>query len=190
MKRKPLVIMVIEKTRFKDLYILHSFNHFDERGQFVKTYNNLEFNSQDIEFTVKETYYSVSKKGVIRGLHFQIPPKAHKKIVYVSNGEIMDIVLDIRKNSPTFGEFLNLKLSAANNKALYIPEGFAHGFESLSDNAVVNYIQSCEHSKDHDSGILWNSIPYTWNTKNPLLSDRDKTFSSFEIYKKKGTHFI
>ena len=174
--------MKLEKTDFQGLILIHSFNPKDDRGQFVKFFTDDYYRENKLKFNIEEVYYSVSNKKVVRGMHFQLPPKDHDKIVFVSQGEILDVCLDLRKRSNTFGKVFNIKLNAENNKGMFIPKGFAHGFETLSDIAVVHYLQSTSYSKEHDFGILWNSIPHRWSVKKPIISDRDKGFITLKEY--------
>lgn len=174
--------MKFEKTGFQGLFLIHTFNPRDNRGQFVKLYNDINYRENQINFNIEEVYYSISNKDVIRGMHFQIPPNDHNKIVFVSEGEITDVCLDLRKKSSTFGKVFSVKLSSANNVGIFIPKGFAHGFETLSDKATVHYLQSTVHSHEHDTGILWNSIPYEWLIDKPIVSERDKSFISLNEY--------
>lgn len=174
--------MKFEETDFEGLKILHAFNPKDNRGQFVKYFNDDLFRRNQMEFEIKEVYYSVSFKKVIRGMHFQLPPKAHDKIVFVSHGEISDVCLDLRKKSETFGKIFNQTLSSENNKGIFIPKGFAHGFETISDVAVVHYLQSTAYSKEHDFGVLWNSFGHVWRESNPIISSRDEKFITMNEY--------
>jgi dTDP-4-dehydrorhamnose 3,5-epimerase/CDP-3, 6-dideoxy-D-glycero-D-glycero-4-hexulose-5-epimerase len=109
-------------------------------------------------------------------MHFQIPPADHVKMVYVINGTIVDVCLDLRHGSKTFGECFNCTLSGNDDTYLYIPKGFAHGFASLEDNTVVHYAQTTCYSKEHDCGIKYNSFGFDWNIPNPIVSDRDNSF--------------
>jgi len=181
-EKMEYVTMKLTDTKFSGLKLIYFFNPTDSRGKFVKFYNETAFKLNNLNFNLKEAYYSVSKKNVIRGMHFQISPMAHKKIVFVSNGKINDVVIDIRKNSPTFGQTYSVQLSSNNNLAIFIPKGFAHGFVSLADDTIVNYLQTTEYSQEHDQGILWNSFSFEWKTKNPILSERDNLLSTFEAY--------
>ncbi len=146
----------------------------DRRGSFIKCYNESEFRRCGMEASFRESYFSISEKNVIRGMHFQIPPADHEKLVSVSFGAVRDVVLDIRKGSPTFGKAAGIILSAENNYALFIPRGFAHGFLSLEDHTIMNYLVTCGHSPEHDKGILWNSFGCDWGVSDPLLSERDR----------------
>jgi dTDP-4-dehydrorhamnose 3,5-epimerase len=148
----------------------------DARGLFVKTFHETSLAKQGIKFTVRESYFSVSRKDVIRGMHFQLPPWQHCKIVFCPQGAILDVIVDLRKDSPTYGQYYAQELSAENHSAYYIPEGFAHGFKSLTDDAITYYLVSSEYSKEHDTGIRYDSIGFDWDVKEPVLSDRDLSF--------------
>lgn len=170
--------MNILSTDFKDLFIIENFFVEDNRGSFTKVFNYDLFEKTGINFTPKEIYYSISHKDVIRGMHFQTPPMDHAKLVYVSDGSIIDVVLDIRKKSKTFGKHFSIQLNA-NENSILIPSGFAHGFRSLEDNTTVIYNQTSCYSKENDSGILWNSFNFDWQIENPIISSRDKSFNKF-----------
>jgi dTDP-4-dehydrorhamnose 3,5-epimerase len=148
----------------------------DNRGQFVKTFHQTLLKDAGIDFTLRESYYSFSKKDVIRGMHFQTPPHQHAKIVFCPKGAITDVIVDLRKNSPTYGQFAVCELSESNNKAMYVPEGFAHGFKSLTDGAMTYYLVSSEYCNTHDTGIHYDSIGFDWGVIAPILSTRDAGF--------------
>ncbi len=172
----------IEETGFEGLKLLHTNNFHDGRGAFRKIFSSDEFQSLSLRTDFKEFYYSINKKNVIRGMHFQTPPADHTKLVYVVNGSIIDVVLDIRKRSKTFGKWFSCKLTGEDSAYLYIPEGFAHGFKSLEDGAVVHYAQTSCYSKENDSGIKYDSFGYDWNVHNPIVSERDLSHPSFSSY--------
>ncbi|MDI9318951.1 MAG: dTDP-4-dehydrorhamnose 3,5-epimerase [Phycisphaerales bacterium] len=151
----------------------------DPRGSFIKTFNDSLFQSWGIHFQPKESYYSISNQGVIRGMHFQLPPHQHAKIVFCPVGAILDVAVDLRKTSPKYGHCFAQILSAENNKAFYIPEGFAHGFKSLTDGALTYYLVSSEYHPASDSGIAYDSIDFDWACDKPTLSKRDKNFICF-----------
>lgn len=174
--------MKIIDTPIQDLKILEPKIFEDIRGQFVKTFTDEFFKLQGLNINIKETYYSISHKNVIRGMHFQTPPDEHIKLVYVPQGEIIDVVLDIRKNSPSYGKFFEIKLSAQNKKVLIIPKGLAHGFKSLQDNTNVTYMQTSCYSPNNDKGINYNSFGFDWKCSNPKLSDRDLSFPSLNDF--------
>lgn len=170
--------MRIIETPFKGLYILETKNFQDARGGFQKLFNYDFFKTNGLEIGFKELYYSVNKKGVIRGMHFQTPPHDHMKMVYVSFGRILDAVVDIRKKSQTYGMHFKMELNADDGKYLYIPQGFAHGFASLEDNSIVNYAQTSCYAPDNDCGIMSDSCGIDWPLKNPIISGRDLTFET------------
>lgn len=154
----------------------------DDRGYFVKTFQQHIFQQHDIEFELNESYFSLSKKAVIRGMHFQTPPHQHDKIVYCPQGAILDVIIDLRKESATFGKYEAHVLSAENAKAYYIPKGFAHGFKALTEQAITYYLVGSEHSKEHDSGILYNSFGFDWECEAPIISQRDLAFSPLQEF--------
>lgn len=154
----------------------------DHRGIFVKTFHKNVFKQYGLVTSFSEEYYTVSEKSVIRGLHFQLPPAEHEKIVYCSAGAVMDVVVDLRKGSPTYGYFEQIRLSSDEANMLYIPKGFAHGFEVLSDTAIMMYKVTSVYAPERDNGILWNSLSIPWNTQEPIMSDRDQGFGEFKDF--------
>lgn len=148
----------------------------DERGIFVKTFHESTLAEAGISFRLRESYFSLSRKDVIRGMHFQLPPHHHAKIVFCPRGAILDVILDLRKNSPTYGRFHAEELSEDNHRAYYIPEGFAHGFKALTDDAMTYYLVTSEYHKESDTGIRWDSFGFDWNCAAPLISPRDQSF--------------
>ncbi|MCE6990952.1 dTDP-4-dehydrorhamnose 3,5-epimerase [Dyadobacter sp. CY323] len=164
------------------VYLLKNFIAVDDRGCFVKTFNQSAFEKYNLQTDFKESYYSTSKKNVIRGMHFQLPPDEHEKLVYVTNGSILDVVLDIRKHSPTYGQHISVNLNGESD-SLYIPKGCAHGFMALTDNATVVYNVSTIYKPESDSGILWDSFGFEWlGIEQPLISNRDKEFATFQAF--------
>jgi len=154
----------------------------DNRGTFIKSYNSDIFLKNDINENFSESYFSRSHKGVIRGMHFQTSPNEVSKLVFCSEGEIVDVFLDIRPNSKTFGQFHKIKLNALNGLHVYIPKGIAHGFQVLSEFATVHYLQSGVYEPFNDSGILWNSFGMDWPISDSILSDRDKEFITLDNF--------
>lgn len=169
-------------TKIKGVYIIKNKIRADQRGLFYKTYNENIFDEYNLCTQFKESYYSISKQGVIRGMHFQLPPFDHEKLVYVPKGRIMDVVLDIRKSSITFGEYINVELSEENRLSIYIPKGCAHGFKSLEDNTITVYNVTTVYNSDYDSGIRWDSFGMDWKIENPIISDRDSSFKGLEEF--------
>jgi dTDP-4-dehydrorhamnose 3,5-epimerase len=171
----------MEKTKIEGLFKLLNFNQTDTRGLFNKNLNSKTISK--INFNLQESFYSVNKKGVLRGMHFQTPPFAQDKIVYVSYGKILDVVLDLRLDSPSYGLHDFFEMSADSDYSLYIPSGLAHGFYTLDDNSIVNYLVSSPYSQDHDKGILYNSFGFNWKCENPIVSKRDLSFPNFKEFK-------
>ena len=170
-------------TDFEGAYLIEKKILKDNRGEFQKSYQNSLFKQKEIKINIDEHFFSVSQKGVIRGMHFQLPPHAQSKLVYVLSGKIIDVVIDLRKNSKTFMQYLAIELSSDNRKALFIPEGFAHGFQSLSDNTIMIYSQSEEFNCESDCGISPLSFDMDWPIENYIISDKDKNFISLEDFK-------
>jgi dTDP-4-dehydrorhamnose 3,5-epimerase len=158
----------------------HLFN--DERGYFFENFNHSRFKQDQIDLNFIQENFSKSKKNVIRGLHFQKPPKAQAKLVTAVSGEIFDVAVDLRKNSPTFGKWVSEILSEINHKSLYVPEGFAHGFCVLSEGATVVYKINQEYSPDHEQGIIWNDpdIDISWPISEPIISEKDQNLLLFK----------
>jgi dTDP-4-dehydrorhamnose 3,5-epimerase len=159
--------------------LLQSSRFADERGIFVKTYHQGIFQQLGIHFTPKEEYISVSHKGVLRGMHFQMPPKDHAKLVFCMKGNALDVLLDLRKNEPTFGKVYSTLLSEKNRHLLYIPSGIAHGFVSLKEDTTMIYKTSTVHSPEHDRGIRWDSFGFDWEIESPIISMRDSAHPAF-----------
>jgi dTDP-4-dehydrorhamnose 3,5-epimerase len=169
--------MIVKETILEGVYELENKKHEDHRGSFIKIFHKGVFEENGLEHEFKESFYSVSKKNVLRGMHFQKPPHDHAKLVYVTDGEILDVAVDIRKGSPTFGKFYSTSLSDLNVKSLYMNKGFAHGFLTLSESATVTYLTTSEHAPEADSGIRWDSFGFDWcGVINPIISERDSRF--------------
>ncbi len=142
----------------------------------MKTFHETSLAKVGVQFTLRESYYSFSYKDVIRGMHFQLPPHQHAKVVFCPHGAILDVIVDLRKDSPTYRQHYAAELSAANHKAYYIPEGFAHGFKALTDDAMTYYLVSSEYSGPHDTGVRYDSIGFDWGVQDPIISARDLSF--------------
>lgn len=174
--------MKIVDTNISGLKVIEPNKFEDTRGIFVKTFNNDFFKDNGLNIEIKETYYSISHQDVVRGMHFQTPPFDHIKLVYVPNGKIIDVVLDIRKNSSTYGKYFDISLSGENGKILVIPRGLAHGFKSLEDNTNVTYMQTTCYAPNNDGGVKFDSFGYDWLINNPKLSDRDLSFKELSEF--------
>ncbi|MCT4597806.1 MAG: dTDP-4-dehydrorhamnose 3,5-epimerase [Vallitalea sp.] len=178
--------MNIIKTQLQGVYVIENFHSKDNRGSFTKTYNADSFKENNLCTQFHESYYSVSNKDVIRGMHFQLPPYEHEKLVYVAKGEIIDVILDIRKSSDTYGKYLQVILSDKNHMSVYIPKGLAHGFRSNINNTITVYNVSTVYNKEKDCGIKYNSFGYDWNIEKPIISTRDSSFINFVEFKKEN----
>jgi len=161
---------------FAGVYLLDPFHHSDDRGEFVKTFHAGQVNEFGRSFEFREEFYSISHKNVLRGMHFQLPPHQHQKIVYCLTGSILDVLVDLRQSEPTYGKSLRFELSAANRLVLWIPPGMAHGFLSREDKTCVIYKTDHEYALESDSGIRWDSIDFSWKVDSPIVSARDRSF--------------
>lgn len=168
--------MDITEKEIKGVYIITPSVFSDERGQFVKTFSSESLEAVGVRLEPKEGFYSISKKNVIRGMHFQTPPMDHAKLVSCPSGAILDVVVDIRKDSPTYGKFVSIELTPENGKAIYIPSGCAHGFLSLKENSVTAYLQSTVRSEKHEGGLRFDSFGMDWKVSSPITSARDLSF--------------
>jgi len=177
--------MRLEETPLKGLFVIQADLYKDNRGHFFECYKESFFKKHNLCTTWMQDNISSSQKGVIRGLHFQKAPHSQAKIVRVLRGLALDVAVDLRPDSKTFGKHLALELSEENNKALYIPEGFAHGFSVLSDHAVFYYKCSAPYAPDAESGIIWNDpdIGIDWKIEATDISRKDKLYPRFSEYK-------
>lgn len=170
--------MKIRETKIAGCYEILPKIFQDERGRFVKTFHQDIFSSYHLATNFAEEYYSYSYRNVLRGLHFQIPPRDHTKIVYCVHGAVIDAVVDLRINSPTYGEWETFDLNHETANIIYIPVGLAHGFYVTSETAILIYKVSTVYSQGHDTGIHWNSAGIPWPSQNPIISKRDSQFVS------------
>ena len=174
--------MELIKTEFEGLFLIKHKVFEDQRGLFIKTYNQDQFKDLGIDLKIKERYFSVSHKNVIRGMHFQLPPDDHIKLVNVIQGSILDVVLDLRKNSKTYGKYFSVSLNVKDGMTIYIPRGFAHGFLAKEDNSVVEYNQTTGYNANSDSGIRYDSFGFDWANSFPIISSRDLEFPEFKSF--------
>jgi dTDP-4-dehydrorhamnose 3,5-epimerase len=172
-------MLKINKSAIDGCFEFISNSYKDQRGEFVKIYQNNHFQELGIHENLVEEYYTVSFKNVIRGMHFQSPPHDHIKIVNCIEGEIFDAIIDLRVNSTTYGKVETFYLSESKKNGIFVPKGLAHGFCVLSERAVLLYKTSTPHSLVNDSGILYNSIGIDWPVKTPILSERDLNLKPF-----------
>ena len=175
--------MTIEKTLIQDLVIINPTVFEDSRGYFFEAYNQAQFLENGIKYQFIQDNQSFSKRGVIRGLHLQINPFAQAKLVRVLEGEILDVAVDLRKNSPTYGQHFSVVLSADNKKQLMVPHGFAHGFSVLSETASVMYKVDQLYHKDSERGIRYDdptlAIDWQLDSNEIIVSEKDLILPSF-----------
>lgn len=170
--------MEVTKTKIEGLLIIEPKAFADDRGFFMETYNRDRYVEAGIAETFVQDNVSVSKKGTLRGLHYQAPPFAQGKLVQVLRGSVIDVAVDIRSGSPTFGQYVAVELSAENKKQFWLPVGFAHGFVALEDDTVFSYKCTNVYSPECDRGVLWSDpqigIVWPFPESELLISDKDK----------------
>lgn len=171
--------MQVVETEIPDVKLITPKKFGDHRGFFSETYNRKSLAEAGIELDfVQDNHSRSAEKGVLRGLHFQIPPYAQDKLVRVIRGAVLDVAVDIRRSSPTFGRHVTAELTADNWTQILVPRGFAHGFITLEPDTEVIYKVTNYYAPDHDRGLLWNdpelNIEWPVNGQAPILSDKDK----------------
>jgi dTDP-4-dehydrorhamnose 3,5-epimerase len=176
--------MEIIETGFDGLKLINPKIFKDQRGYFFESYNQQKFVEAGIKDVFIQDNQSFSSKNIVRGLHFQNPPHAQAKLVRVISGSVLDVVVDIRKNSKTYGKHYSVELSSENFLILYIPIGFAHGFKTLEDNTLFSYKCSDVYHPETEGGLLWNDREFNinWNINNPILSEKDKYYTPFSTF--------
>jgi dTDP-4-dehydrorhamnose 3,5-epimerase len=176
--------MKIIQSKFDDVFMVEPTVYGDGRGFFMESYNEGVYEKFGIKLDFIQENHSLSQQaGTIRGLHYQLHPKAQAKLLRVTRGAIYDVIVDIRKGSPTYGEWDGYILTAENKRQLFIPKGYAHGFCTLVENTEVQYKVDNYYSPEHDSGIIWNdpAIGINWPVSNPILSEKDKNHPTLEF---------
>jgi len=176
--------MEIISTPIPDLFVIQPNVFKDNRGYFFESFNHKKFQDKGIEHLFVQDNESKSQKGVLRGLHFQKPPYAQGKLVRVITGSVLDVAVDIRSKSPTYGKHFSVILSEENKSMLWIPEGFAHGFVTLEDNTIFSYKCTNFYNKDSEGSLLWcdNELAINWGIDEPILSDKDKISPFFKDF--------
>ena len=171
-----------KRLSIPDVILIEPQSFSDDRGFFFESFKESDFFSNGIDKNFVQDNFSHSVNGVIRGLHFQKAPKAQAKLVIALKGKIFDVAVDIRKNSPTYGKWVSEILSGDTHNLLYVPEGFAHGFCVISDEADVLYKVSNEYSQEHERSIIWNDpkLDIQWPIKKPIISNKDNKLSLLE----------
>ena len=171
-----------KKLSITDVILVEAISFPDERGFFLESFKESSFIDNGINTKFVQDNFSRSIKGVLRGLHFQKNPKAQAKLVTVLRGEVFNVAVDLRKDSPSYGKWVSEILSEQNHKLLYIPEGFAHGYCVLSDEADIFYKVNQEYSPENDGGFIWNDpeINIKWPIDKPIISEKDLKLPSFK----------
>ena len=169
--------MNVKETKLPGVLVLEPDVFSDERGFFLETWNSMRYEEAGIKGSFVQDNVSFSKKGALRGLHFQYP-QSQGKLIQVLSGEVVDVAVDIRKGSPTFGQWISEVLSGANHRQMYIPPGFAHGYCVTSETAVFSYKCTDFYNPGSEGGIIWNDpdINIDWPTEEPILSSKDADY--------------
>lgn len=178
--------MKITESKLKGVMIIELDVFNDSRGYFSETFSAKRYKDQGINLDFVQDNISVSKKGTLRGLHYQIPPKAQAKLCHVIKGSVLDVAVDLRFGSPTFGQHFTIELSEKNHAQILIPAGFAHGFAVLSDEAIFQYKCSEFYSKEHERAIRFDDpdLKINWGIENPIVSDKDRSAKFFKEIEK------
>ena len=177
--------MEIIKTKIDGLLIIKPRVFEDERGYFFESWSKEAFKNNGIEIDFVQDNQSFSSKGVLRGLHFQNPPFSQGKLVRVIQGSVLDVAVDIRKDSPTYGEHVSVLLSGENKTMFWIPPGFAHGFSTLEDNTIFSYKCSGIYNKESEGSLMWNDsdLKIDWQIENAIISEKDQNSDHFKNFK-------
>ncbi|MEX1268668.1 MAG: dTDP-4-dehydrorhamnose 3,5-epimerase [Balneolaceae bacterium] len=168
--------MKFERTSLNNVWLIKPEIYKDPRGQFLEAFRTDLFKEHGIEYEFVQDNISTSQKNTLRGLHYQLPPSSQTKLIMVPHGEILDVAVDVRQNSPTFGQHFSTILNSENRHMMLIPTGFAHGFSVLSDEATIFYKCNDYYNKPLERGIRWNDpeVNIDWKIDSPILSEKDK----------------
>lgn len=173
--------MTAEECELRGIFLIRPKVHSDNRGLFFESFNTERFRQSGLDLKFVQDNISVSGKNVLRGLHFQNPPSAQGKLVGVLRGSVLDVAVDIRLGSPTYGQHYSIELSDVNRLMLYIPEGFAHGFLSLEDNTIFSYKCTALYDPSTESTLAWNDadLAIRWPVKEPIVAKKDRDGMAF-----------
>ena len=176
--------MVFTETRLKGAFVIDSVRNEDERGFFARTFCVDEFQARGLNARIMQCNISFNRtRGTLRGLHWQVPPQAECKLVRATRGALFDVIIDLRAGSPTFKQHFTIELTAENGRELYIPEGFAHGFQTLEDDTEIFYQMSSTHAPALARGARWNDPAFgiQWpETERRIINERDANYPDFE----------
>lgn len=171
--------MEFEPLKLDGCFLIRPRVFHDARGRFVKTLLASALQAHRLRADFVEQYYSTSARGVVRGMHFQLPPHDHAKLVYCAAGAVTDVLLDLRRDQPTYGEHVAIELDAEGGAVVYIAPGVAHGFVAVQEPALMVYNVTSEYAPTHDAGIRWDSFGFDWGVQAPVMSERDRSFPAF-----------
>lgn len=174
---------MVEEKEIEGIMVFENDVFIDNRGYFMEVFKKKRNKYHYLkEYSFTQDNISCSKKDVLRGLHFQAPPFEQGKLIHVLKGKVIDVVVDIRKKSKTYGKHLKIELSSQNHKQLWVPPGFAHGFITIEEDTLFSYKCTNYYSKDHEMDLLWNDedLNINWGIKNPIVSDKDQKATKFE----------
>ena len=176
--------MEVIKTPIEGLLVIKPRIFEDDRGHFFESWSKESFKNIDLDLDFVQDNQSLSQKGVLRGLHFQNPPFAQGKLVRVIKGSVLDVAVDIRKDSSTYGEYFAIELSEENKTIFWIPPGFAHGFVALKDDTIFTYKCTGVYNKESEGALIWNDedLNIDWRVVNPLVSDKDIQAGNFNDF--------
>ncbi len=174
--------MNFKSTLLGGVYEVFFDEFVDERWSFIKTFHSESFKEIGFSWDFKESFYSTSKKWVIRWMHFQLPPYDHDKFIYPMQGEIIDVILDLRKDSTTYKQYITLQLSEKQKNGVFIPKWLAHWFGVFSEIAISVYMNTTVYNQEYDSGIKWDSFWFDWWMENPIISEKDKWLQELEYF--------
>jgi len=175
----------IRELNLKGVFEIELNPNIDDRGYFMRTYDKSLFNDYGLDrIWVQENHSKSNKIGTLRGLHFQLPPYSETKLIRCIRGKVLDVFVDLRKDSPTFSQWDSIELSEDNYNAIYIPRGFAHGFCTQSEISEVIYKVDNIYNKEFENGIIWNdkTLMIDWKTNNPVLSEKDSALMTLKEF--------
>ncbi len=174
--------MIFKETTLKGAYLIYLDLHEDERGFFARTFCEEEFKAHGLQFKVAQSNLSLNnKKGTLRGMHYQSKPDEEAKVLQCVRGAIYDVIIDLRPESSTFKQWCAFEFSHKNKQMLFIPEGFAHGFQTLEDETEVSYLMSAFYRPESARGVLWNDKAFdiSWPIATPIMSAKDRSYAPF-----------
>ena len=172
----------IHKTKLNGCIELIPKSFVDNRGITIKPFHKKTFEELGLEGCFEEDLMVTSQKGVLRGLHMQSPPFQQAKLLYCVRGSIFDVAVDVRKESPSYGKYVSFFVDARRNNMIYIPAGFAHGYQVLEESTTVIYKMTSIYSPEHEAGIQWNSVGIQWPLSEPILSEKDKVLPKLKDF--------